>query len=123
MLRCDVQWPDDCVEGVIDALDDLSELTLVLGGIRTGGKVTLHGGLDEHIYIFHLRLDGLAHLGVSVSSFFQLGDHLVEVLGQVAQLIFRFDLQRSGLDLGDLRQVAVRQGSGHLCELARSMAT
>ena len=58
------------------------------GGISTGGKVTFYGGLDEHIDVLDLGLDGLAHLGVSLSGFLQLHNHLVEVSGQIANSSF-----------------------------------
>ena len=106
ILGCDAQGSGDRIEGVIDALDEVSEIPLVFGGIGAGGEVAFDGGLDQHVDIGDLGLDGLAHLGVSVCGFSQLDNHLVEVLGQIAEFVFCFDLERLGLDLGGLRQIA-----------------
>ena len=45
----DVQRPDDRVERVVHALDDLAEVALVLGGVGAGGELALHGGAREHV--------------------------------------------------------------------------
>ena len=51
-----VQRPDDGVERVVDALDDLAEVALMLGGIGAGGELALHGGLGQHVGVGHERV-------------------------------------------------------------------
>ena len=48
VVRGDAERPDDRVEGVVDAFDDLAEVALVLGRIRAGGELSLHRGRGEH---------------------------------------------------------------------------
>ena len=53
----DVQRPDDRVERVVHALDDLAVVALMLGGVGAGGKTSFHGGLGQRVGIGHQRAD------------------------------------------------------------------
>ena len=46
-----IQRPDDRIERVVDALDDLAEVALMLGGVGAGGELALHGGLGQHVRV------------------------------------------------------------------------
>ena len=54
-----VQRADDRVEGVVDALHDLAEVALVLGGVGAGGELAVHGGLGQHAGVGDQRVDGV----------------------------------------------------------------
>ena len=45
----DIQWPDDGIQRLIDALHDLAEVALMLAGIGAGGEFTLDGGAAEFV--------------------------------------------------------------------------
>ena len=62
----------------------------------------------QPINVRHQGLNGLVHLSVSISGFSHMAEYLVEALGQTAEFVFCFDLQRLGLDLSGLREIAVR---------------
>ena len=54
-----VERANDRVQRVVDALHDLAEIALVLGGVGAGGQLALDGGLGQHARIGHQCIDGV----------------------------------------------------------------
>ncbi|GAM11841.1 hypothetical protein OR1_04159 [Geobacter sp. OR-1] len=59
ILGRDVQRPDDRIEGLVYPLDDLTEVTLMFGGIGSGVELAGNGGGGEHVGVGNQGVDGV----------------------------------------------------------------
>ncbi len=61
-----VERTDDCVQGVVDALNDLAIVALVLAGIGAVGQIACDGAFNEGGSVGCQRSNGIHHLDQAV---------------------------------------------------------
>ncbi|PKK85127.1 MAG: hypothetical protein CVT48_06980, partial [Thermoplasmata archaeon HGW-Thermoplasmata-1] len=57
ILSCHIERPDDGIQRVIDAVDDLAKVALMLTSVGTCGQLTLHCSISQHGSIGHQRIN------------------------------------------------------------------
>ena len=95
VLGGDAQRPDDGIERIVDAFDDIPEFTAVLGRISAGGQLALHGRAGQRFAIVHQSLEAFHHPDDGWHEFVAVRsapDFLI--LGQILEIALRDLLYR-----------------------------